>query len=154
MYCQYCKSENSDDAHFCLSCGKSLELTKFKLCDACGSNNPIEAKFCTNCGKLLNLVNESKTSQDIVAPLVDLKLLSKRPKPQKFAAICVWVVCLVAFLVALTLGSPNKDEMNACIARGGSGSTCPGMDFSSMIIILATIAGAGYGKKLWSGKLW
>lgn len=46
MQCPECAAENSLDARFCISCGKSLS----RYCPACKSVNPPSARFCANCG--------------------------------------------------------------------------------------------------------
>ena len=53
----------------------------------------------------------------------------------KIAAICVWIVA--AFLILAALGGlQGGQELRDCIARGGSGSTCPGPGLGVMIPLI------------------
>jgi ABC-type oligopeptide transport system substrate-binding subunit/class 3 adenylate cyclase len=46
MQCPKCKTENRQDARFCLKCGASLAL----VCLGCGRELPSQAEFCDGCG--------------------------------------------------------------------------------------------------------
>jgi len=50
--CLNCGSENSDNAKFCISCGKKYFAQV--ICSKCNSLNPARAEFCGECGHPLN----------------------------------------------------------------------------------------------------
>jgi tetratricopeptide (TPR) repeat protein/archaellum biogenesis ATPase FlaH len=48
MKCPHCQAENTDNAKFCVDCGKELQTDV--ICPKCGHNNKSTAKFCEECG--------------------------------------------------------------------------------------------------------
>ena len=44
--CSSCGEANSENAKFCIGCGRAFELN----CSQCGENLPERAKFCSGCG--------------------------------------------------------------------------------------------------------
>lgn len=44
--CSICGEANSENAKFCIGCGRAFELN----CSQCGENLPERAKFCSGCG--------------------------------------------------------------------------------------------------------
>ena len=48
--CSQCGDENPPAAHFCMSCGATLE----RRCSACGASAPAQAHFCGVCGHSLD----------------------------------------------------------------------------------------------------
>jgi class 3 adenylate cyclase/tetratricopeptide (TPR) repeat protein/ribosomal protein L40E len=46
MLCPQCRTENPDQAKFCLGCGTKLAV----VCPVCGATLPPQAKFCFECG--------------------------------------------------------------------------------------------------------
>lgn len=62
--CPECKTENPENAKFCLNCGKELVIeTKNIPCPNCGAENPTEAKFCLECGNNLNELYSQSTKK-------------------------------------------------------------------------------------------
>ena len=67
----------------------------------------------------------------------------------KVAAVCIWIVCAVMAVVALTAGGMTQDQLHACIAAGGSGGGCSsGAIWSKAVLVLAFL-GAGLGGRYW-----
>jgi len=58
MNCQYCQTQNPDEAKFCMNCGKSIKI----ICNQCSKENPPQAKFCINCGS--ELIKSSNLQED------------------------------------------------------------------------------------------
>lgn len=56
MRCPTCRTENPDEAKYCLRCGFRLALA----CPRCAAENPQAAKFCSQCGTYL--LNKSHAS--------------------------------------------------------------------------------------------
>ena len=54
MICPKCRSENPDDAKFCIECGSPIEFR----CPKCGSTTPVKGKFCKECGQDLSIPPE------------------------------------------------------------------------------------------------
>jgi hypothetical protein len=67
----------------------------------------------------------------------------------KVAAVCIWIVCAVMAVVALTAGGMTQDQVHACIAAGGSGTGCStGTIWGKAVLVLAFL-GAGLGGRYW-----
>lgn len=49
MVCPGCGRENSEEASYCIACGRALAIT----CAACATKNPLDASFCAACGRAL-----------------------------------------------------------------------------------------------------
>ena len=49
MVCPGCGRENSEEASYCIACGRALAIT----CAACATRNPLDASFCAACGRAL-----------------------------------------------------------------------------------------------------
>lgn len=64
MICPNCHTLNSDNARFCIACGKPLP----RICPNCGAINPPEARFCNQCGTPL----DSSLSPTPAAPATSL----------------------------------------------------------------------------------
>ncbi len=56
--CSFCGSQNGDDSHFCVECGKPL--SQGSICPNCGGCLNDGDVFCQNCGKRLD--GQTKTS--------------------------------------------------------------------------------------------
>jgi TIR domain len=67
----------------------------------------------------------------------------------KVAAVCIWIVCAVMAIVALTAGGMTQNQINACIAAGGSGVGCPGGPLWSKAVLVLAFFGAGLGGRYW-----
>lgn len=52
MQCNYCGTENPENAVFCKKCGRRLD--GMSLCSACGKLTPLDGEFCINCGSNRN----------------------------------------------------------------------------------------------------
>lgn len=46
IFCPACRTLNSDEIHFCISCGERLKVE----CVLCHTNNRIDATYCAKCG--------------------------------------------------------------------------------------------------------
>ena len=58
MQCPRCKSEISEDAHYCQNCGRKIER-----CPSCHQPIIDGAKFCSHCGTSLNNMGENTYTQ-------------------------------------------------------------------------------------------
>lgn len=50
-YCQYCGTQNEDQALACTSCGRAFAVRRMKYCEACGTPNDENATACVSCGR-------------------------------------------------------------------------------------------------------
>ncbi len=69
MKCKYCNADNSDDALFCTSCGKSLDMRRF--CIKCGAQLETDARFCPECG--------AKVPDNITSPTESVAAVPSEP---------------------------------------------------------------------------
>jgi hypothetical protein len=67
----------------------------------------------------------------------------------KVAAVCIWIVCAVMAVVALTAGGMTQDQVHACIAAGGSGTGCSTGTFWGKAALVLAFLGAGLGGRYW-----
>jgi TIR domain-containing protein len=67
----------------------------------------------------------------------------------KVAAICIWIVCAVMAVVALTAGGMTQGQLHDCIAGGGAGVGCPGGAFWTKPVLVLAFLGAGLGGRYW-----
>jgi hypothetical protein len=67
----------------------------------------------------------------------------------KVAAVCIWIVCAVMAVVALTAGGMTQDQLHACIAAGGSGVGCSSGTLWSKAVLVLAFFGAGLGGRYW-----
>ena len=150
MKCRDCGTENASDSRFCLSCGENIE-NRTRVCRACHTENSAEAKFCANCGQ--PLATPAGQQQPVTGPKTATPVVMVPSKSRtRIAALCVWIVSAILALLAFTAFGPYPDEMQACIGKGGSGSTCPGAHFPAQLFWVLAVLGAGYGGKLWYGR--
>jgi hypothetical protein len=160
--CRHCGAENNDQARFCQNCGKGL-APEPRICIACHVSNSPDARFCTGCGASLEAAGGTPgraTQYPVIsapapAPPVPKPPLTPRADPvpghsagNKVAAICIWIVCAVMAVVALTAGGPTQDELRACIAAGGSGS-CASYTLWSKVFLVLSFFGTGLGGRFW-----
>ena len=97
MKCNFCKSENEDDAVYCIYCGKRLDEKLF--CPSCGVENELDARFCKECGADLLKTSKSeptkKTTSNSKEKIVNMVNL-------------IWKIVAVsvsAFIILLTFGA-------------------------------------------------
>lgn len=66
MHCQYCGFESSNNAKFCVKCGKpcSKQAQKMVVCKVCGHQNGINANFCVSCGNKIIKENIKIVSEE------------------------------------------------------------------------------------------
>lgn len=50
MVCVHCGRDNSEQAAYCIDCGRRLQL----ICRACDMQNPADARYCSACGTALD----------------------------------------------------------------------------------------------------
>ena len=67
----------------------------------------------------------------------------------KVAAVCIWIVCAVMSVVALTAGGMTQDQVHACVAAGGSGTGCSTGTFWGKAVLVFAFLGAGLGGRFW-----
>ena len=67
----------------------------------------------------------------------------------KVAAVCIWIVCAVMAVLALTAGGMTQDQLHACIAAGGSGGGCSSGAIWSKVVLVIAFFGAGLGGRYW-----
>jgi TIR domain len=67
----------------------------------------------------------------------------------KVAAVCIWIVCAVMAVVALTAGGITQDQLHACIGAGGSGGGCSSGTIWSKAVLVLAFLGAGLGGRYW-----
>src|ERR1700693_2080664 len=60
IICRNCSKINLPDKHFCVECGKRLELS----CDACGAPAQPGEKYCGNCGVRLTAPEAPRRDSD------------------------------------------------------------------------------------------
>ena len=70
MRCPHCKTDNPEEAKFCMNCGKPFSID----CSRCGKQNLHQAKFCINCGQQLSKTFQNKKEESF-----------KRYIPKEFA---------------------------------------------------------------------
>jgi ABC-type oligopeptide transport system substrate-binding subunit/class 3 adenylate cyclase len=75
MQCPSCKTENPEQAKFCLNCGAELTL----VCPQCGTELPVHARFCFACGAEVGPPQPAVTPWDTVAERL------RRLVPKQFA---------------------------------------------------------------------
>jgi hypothetical protein len=163
MTCSHCAASNPDGARFCQTCGKNL-APEPRACPACGTVNSETAAFCFNCGSglepkasapgakadlLLRTDTESRSGHSLPPPL---------PRPaapstggHKVAALCIWAVAVILVLLAFASGV-SSDDVNDCIQRGGSGSTCHSTTFLSGMFFVMAFFTAALGARYWMKK--
>ena len=161
--CRHCGAENGDQARFCQNCGKNL-APEPQVCAACGVGNSSDARFCTGCGARLEAAGgtpDQATLGPVAAPAPAAPTPPRTPQADpvprhsaanKIAAICIWLVCAFMAYLALTAGGIPDDQMRACIAGGGSGSTCPTQTLLGKVVLLFAFLGVGLGGLFWSRR--
>lgn len=90
----------------------------------------------------------------VPAPPTPPPMLRADPVPghsagNKVAAVCIWIVCAVMAVVALTAGGMTQDQLHACIAAGGSGGGCSSGTIWSKAVLVLAFLGAGLGGRYW-----
>jgi hypothetical protein len=69
----------------------------------------------------------------------------------KIAALCIWVVAAILVVLAFASGV-SSTEVNDCIQRGGSGSTCHSTTFLSGLFFVLAFFTAALGVRYWTKK--
>ena len=103
-----------------------------------------------------------RATQDPVIPVIAVIPVPAPPTPpprvdpvpghsagNKVAAVCIWIVCAVMAVVALTAGGMTQDQLHACIAAGGSGVGCSSGRLWSKAVLVLAFFGAGLGGRYW-----
>jgi hypothetical protein len=70
----------------------------------------------------------------------------------KVAAVSLAIVSMVIAFVLFQIGRPDEATLSACIARGGSGSTCPTGGILTRLSFLIVIGGFAGAAKVWRGQ--
>ena len=161
MNCQHCGAENSDQARFCQTCGKSLTPVS-RTCAACGAVNTETAKFCVSCGQAMELPAAPAALPASIPPPVPppppvaAPPLAANPAAapaggHKIAALCIFVVAAILVLLGFASGVSSA-ELNDCIQRGGSGSTCHSTTCLSGLFFVLAFFTAALGARYWVKK--
>jgi hypothetical protein len=69
----------------------------------------------------------------------------------KIAALCIWVVAAILLVLAFASGVSSA-EVNDCIQRGGSGSTCHSTTCLSGVFFVLAFFSAALGARYWMKK--
>lgn len=114
MYCNYCGTENPEDAVFCKGCGKRLDGTA--ACPACGQVIPADSGFCPYCGVRQGATEKAHAeSAAAAAGGVDVKKALKYVSVAAALATAVFPLIFV-FLIGMTL--PNISVSGAVLVSG------------------------------------
>jgi uncharacterized membrane protein YvbJ len=171
MTCGHCGASNPDGARFCQSCGKSVGPGP-RTCPACGTINSESAAFCSNCGSGLDPKASSPGAEPDLSVRADAQTQSGSSQPppvprssppplarpaapstgsHKVAALCIWVVAIILVLLGFASGV-SMDEINDCIQRGGSGTTCASTTLLSKMFFVMAFFTAALGARYWVKK--
>lgn len=112
MICKNCRTENPEEAVYCLHCGNRLDDKK--ICPVCQKENPEEAFFCLHCGKRLADGNGTGAPQ---AEQSEAPAKKSAFEKVKFAfdlsgGICLMVAVLFSLVFTLCMGITATAALN------------------------------------------
>lgn len=112
MICKNCRTENPEEAVYCLHCGNRLDDKK--ICPVCQKENPEEAFFCLHCGKRLA---DGNGTGDPQAEQSEAPAKKSAFEKVKFAfdlsgGICLMVAVLFSLVFTLCMGITATAALN------------------------------------------
>lgn len=103
MICQNCGRQLDDNAKFCDSCGKHVEIQSERFCPQCGNKLMKDSIFCAKCGMKYPEGNEIEKSKG------DNRKFTKAPLILGIVLCTIMIVSVAVALIALSTGGKGKN---------------------------------------------